>query len=189
MIVAGVFATLIAWSLSANLSISVVNAQVGMMNNSLRNNQQIAHRYTALQDLVDQLQEKSNLIERLDTGVKISAALGEISFLVGEKITLTDFACNGEEFKPEMTMPASSVRLGKMHSAKKGSLPSENLRFKLVLKGTAENAADVTAFITRLEKSGYLCQVVLGFLKNVKDTAAADFEVRCYVANYIIEEV
>lgn len=188
MIIAGIFITLIAWSFSADISMSIVNAQVEMMHDSLRNNQQIASRYIDLQALVSDLQRKSDVLDKLDTGVKISDALGELSYLAGENIIFTELDYRGEVFKSESTPSQSSVRLKTESSANKDSMPSENMRFKLVLKGVASNAADVTAFIARLEESDYLCQVIPGILKNIKDTSAADFEISCYIANYIIEE-
>jgi hypothetical protein len=167
---------------------SIVNAQVEMMHDSLRNNQQIAHRYIDLQALVSDLQRQSDVLDRLDTGVKISDSLGELSYLAGENIIFTTLDYRGEVFKSESISSQHSVRLKNVRSAKKDSMPSENMRFKLVLKGVAANAADVTAFIARLEESDYLCQVIPGILKNIKDTSAADFEISCYIANYIIEE-
>jgi hypothetical protein len=189
MIIAGVFVTLIAWSFSANVSISIVSAQVKMMHDSLRNNQQIAQGYTDLQKQLTHLQNKGEVLSKLDTGVDISAVLAELSYLVGNNIILTRLNYSGEVFKLKQAESRPSVRLGKNSFNKQTFMPSENVRFKLTLKGTAGNAADVTAFIARLEGSEYLCQVIPGILKNVKDTSAADFEVSCYVANYIIEEI
>jgi hypothetical protein len=189
IIIAGIFITLIAWSFSADISMSIVNAQVEMMHDSLRNNQQVARRYIDLQALVSDLQRKSDVLERLDTGVNISDAIGELSYLAGENIIFTTLNYRGEVFKLQSTPSRPSVRLETVRSAKKDSMPSENMRFKLVLKGVAANAADVTAFIARLEESEYLCQVIPGILKNIKDTSAADFEISCYIANYVIEEI
>ena len=68
IVIAGVFVTLIAWSFSASLSISVVQAQVNMMQKSLDNNQQIAHRYSILQGSLEKLKKKKDVLKRLDTG-------------------------------------------------------------------------------------------------------------------------
>ena len=67
------------------------------------------------------------------------------------------------------------------------AMPPENVRFRVVIKGVAENAADVTAFIKRLEQSDYLCQIIPVTLQNIKGTFAAEFEINCYVANFILE--
>lgn len=187
IIIAGIFVTLIAWSFSADISISVVEAQVEMMHTSLKNNEQVARRYTDLQNLVDHYKSKDEVLERLDTGVKISGILAELSYLIGENITLTKLDYSSEVYKFADDSSRSSVRLGKPQSLKNDSMPDDNVRFKIVMKGIAENSADVTAFIARLEASQFLCQIIPGTLKNVKDTSIADFEVSCYVANYTIE--
>ena len=187
IVIACVFATLIAWSFSASLSISVVEAQVDMMHDSLKKNQQIAHGYTILQDSLEKLQEKKTLLDKLDTGVKISSTLAELSYLVGKNISLTSLNCTSEVFKTKKTVSGSTVRLGKPASDRKDIMPPENVRFKIVIKGVADNAEDVTAFIKRLERSEYLCQIIPVILRNIKDTLVAEFEINCYIANYAIE--
>jgi len=188
IIIAGVFITLVAWSFSASLSISVVEAQVEMMQNSLDHNQQIAQGYAVVQGSLDKLQAKKSLLERLDTGVRVSSTIAEISYLVGKNITLTNLSCLSEIYKTEeVDKKSSSVRFGKAESQKDDVMPAENTRFKIVIKGVADSAADVTAFIKRLEQSDYLCQIIPVILRNVKDTSFAEFEINCYVANYVIE--
>jgi hypothetical protein len=187
IVIAGVFITLIAWSFSASLSISVVQAQVGMMQKSLDNNQQIAHRYTILQGSLDKLKKKKDVLERLDTGVKISSALAELSYLVGDNVSLTVLNYSSEVFDPATSGSGSSVRLGRAVAGKVKAMPPENIRFRIVIKGVAENAADVTAFIKRLEQSDYLCQIIPVILQNIRGTFAAEFEINCYVANFILE--
>ena len=186
IIIAGVFITLIAWSFSASLSISIVEAQVEMMHDSLKNNEEIARGYTHLQGSLKKLQKKKTLLEKLDTGVKISSTLAEISYLVGENITLTNLSYKTEIVKPQKGASGSSVKLSKS-TVKNGALPVADMRFKIVIKGVADNAADVTAFIKRLERSDYLCQIMPVILKNIKNTSAAEFEIKFYVANYIME--
>lgn len=187
IIIAGIFVTLIAWSFSASLSISVVEAQVEMMHDSLKNNQQIAQGYGVVQKSLDKLQAQKSLLERLDTGVNMSSTIAEISYLVGKNISLTNLNFMSEVYKTEKSKPKSSVRFGKAGSDKQDILPAENIRFKISIKGVADNAADVTAFIKRLEQSDYLCQIIPVILRNVKDTTLAEFEINCYVANYVIE--
>jgi len=187
IVIAGVFVTLIAWSFSASLSISVVEAQVDMMHDSLKNNQQIAQGYTVLQGSLVKLQEKRGVLERLDTGVKISSTLAELSYLVGGNITLKNLDFSSETFETEKFAAGSSVRRGKIGVAEEDAMPPENVRFKIVIEGVADNAADVTAFIKRLEKSDYLCQIIPVILKNIKDSSSAEFEINCHVANYLIE--
>jgi hypothetical protein len=187
IVVAGVFITLVAWSFSASLSISVVEAQVKMMHGSLKNNQQIAQGYTDLQGTLGKLNEKKDLLEKLDSGVMVSSTLAELSYLVGKNITLTNMDYKSEVFEYEKMTSGSSVRLSKMSSDKKEAMPSSNVRFSIVIKGVADNAADVTAFIKRLVKSEYLCQIRPVILRNVKDTSAAEFEINCYVANYVVQ--
>ncbi|MBW8016371.1 MAG: PilN domain-containing protein [Planctomycetes bacterium] len=187
IVIAGIFITLIAWSFSASLSISVVEAQVEMMHDSLKNNQQIANGYTVLQGSLGKLEEKKDLLERLGTGVKISSMLAEISYLVDKNITLTNLNYKSEAFVPENIAFGSSVRRGRANSGMKDAMPSESIRFKVAIKGVADNAADVTAFMKRLGQSEYLCQIIPVILRNIKNTSAAEFEINCYVANYIIE--
>ena len=126
IIIAGVFITLIAWSFSASLSISIVEAQVEMMHDSLKNNQEIARGYTDLQGTLKKFQKKKALLEKLDTGVKISSTLAEISYLVGENITLTKLSYKTEIVKPQKGASGSSGKLSRS-TGKNGQSPVREL--------------------------------------------------------------
>lgn len=187
IIIVGVFVTLIAWSFSASISISMVEAQVDIMNDSLKNNKEIAQRYARLESSLSTLQQKANILDKLDSGVNISAVLAELSFLVEDKITLTELDVESEIFAQGKKSSGSSVRLGSGRAGKVDPMPPANIRYKVVVSGSASSSADVTGLIARLEESDYFCQIIPGYLRNIKNTVATKFEISFYVANYSLQ--
>lgn len=187
IIIVGIFAALMAWSFSASFSISMVEAQVDLMNDSLKNNKEIAQRYARLESSLGVLQQKANILSKLDSGVNISAVLAELSFLVGDAITLAELEVELEIYTQGKKSSGSSVRLGSSKAGKAEAMPPANIRYKVVVSGSASSSAGVTGFIARLEESDYFCQIIPGYLRNIKDTTATKFEISFYVANYRLQ--
>jgi len=187
IIIVGVFAALMAWSFSASFSISVVQAQVDMMNDSLKNNKEIAQRYIKLQSSLSSLQQKADILDKLDSGVKISAVLAELSYLAGEGITITELGIESEVYSKNKKSTGSSVRLGSGGSGKVVAMPDVNVRYKIKVTGRSLQSAQITGFIAKLEESDYFCQVIPDYLRNIKDSSATEFQVSFYIANYTIQ--
>ena len=72
IVIGGLFFGMLAWNFSAGYSVSLLNAQVDVMSNSISSNDTIAGRYQEFQDNLTELQRKWELLELLDPGLKMS---------------------------------------------------------------------------------------------------------------------
>ncbi len=186
IVVVGLFLGMLAWNFSAGYSVSLLNAQVAVMANSINSNDKIAERYQKFQDNLTELQHKSLLLEKLDPGVKMSCVIGELSFLVQDKVILTKLKIKGELLEKEESRTATTgISFSSVHRKADEAMPEGDIQFKVMISGLASSAAEVTAFISRLEESVYFSQIVPGFMKNIKDSSETDFEISCYVDNYV----
>ena len=186
IVIGGLFLGMLAWNFSAGYSVSLLHAQVEVISNSISSNDKIAERYQVFQDNLTGLQQKGQLLGRLDTGVKMSWVMGELSFLVKDKVILTKLDIKGEVLKTEVSEGAvSGVSFSSGQVKADQAMPGGDIQFKVIICGRASNAAEVTSFISRLEKSVYFNQIVPGFMKNIKDSSETDFEISCNVANYV----
>jgi hypothetical protein len=133
-------------------------------------------------------EERAERLERLDTVISIPAVFGELSFLATDKIVVTELEINSEVLKDDSEARKAGVtRLGSAKNQRKSAMPEPNVRFKVMLTGIAAGPADVTDYISELEKSPYFCLVVPGLLQHMKELTATKFQISCYVANYITE--
>lgn len=187
IIIAAIFTSLVLWSFSASYTISAIEAQVDCIYKSLNNNKKIEQRYNELKDSLHGIQKSVEVLTKVESGIKVSPLLAELSHLVKDGITLTSVDVNAEEFKPKDKAGRTGVRFGGGQSNQKDSLPATNIRFKMVINGIAVNAADVTAFIASLEQSDYFRNVIVGYLQDVKKSSDTSFEVNCYINDYRIE--
>ena len=187
IIIAGVFLSLVAWSMSASLSLSIVQAQVNMMHRSLKNNESIEMRYNALKTSLEKMHERADLLEKLDSGVNISSLIAELSFLAGDEITVTKLDIISETLELKNGSKTSKGKSPSSGQNKNKAMPDDRVRFKIQIYGVASSTEDVTELIARLEQSDYLRSVIPRIMKNIKDSKATRFEITCYVANYIIE--
>jgi len=186
IVVGGLFLAMLLWGFSGSYSISLLNAQVEVMENSISGNNMIAERYQKFQDEMSVLQSKVELLEKLDPGLKISCVLGELSYLSTDKVLITKLDIKSEKMIFEGGVSkAGSVRFSSVQKAAGKSMPESDVRFRVIINGQAVTAAKVTSFISEVEDSPYFCQIVPGFMKNVKDSSETNFEISCYIANYV----
>ncbi|MBW8034667.1 MAG: hypothetical protein FVQ79_03135 [Planctomycetes bacterium] len=184
--VGGLFLAMLAWSFSGSYSVSLLNAQVEVMENSISGNSMVAVKYQEFKNRMSELEMKSGLLKKLDPGLKMSWVLGELSYLSTGNALITKLDIKSEKMSIEGGASRSdSVRFSSGQKEADKSISESDVRFRVIVKGQAINAAEVTAFISELEESPYFCQIVPGFMKNVKDSSETDFEISCYVANYV----
>jgi hypothetical protein len=186
IVVGGLFLTMLLWGFSGSYSISLLNAQVEVMENSINGNNMIAERYQKFENRMSYLQRKAELLEKLDPGMKMSWVLGELSYLSTDNMLITKLDIKSEKMIFEGGVRnAGSVRFSSVQNAADKSMPESDVRFRVIINGQAITAAEVTSFISELEDSSYFCQIVPGFMKNVKDSSETNFEISCYIANYV----
>jgi hypothetical protein len=117
------------------------------------------------------LQEKAEIIEKIDSKIDVADVLAELSFLIDEKIVLNNVELIAEKFKGSQQELQSSqitsvVRAVRATINENQKLPLGDVRFRVVISGVAADASDVAALICKLESSPYFCQVVPSFSRN-----------------------
>jgi sensor c-di-GMP phosphodiesterase-like protein len=189
LVIGGLFLTMILWSFAASCSISAVEGQVEIMQNSLDSHKTIAKKYKRYEKVLVLLSERAERLEKLDTGISISAVFAELSFLATDQILITELEINSEVLKNDSdAVKAGLAKLSSPGKEQKSAMPESNIRYKTMLTGIAASAADVTEYIAKMEKSPYFCLVVPGLLQHMKDSTATKFQINCYVANYLTEK-
>lgn len=150
--------------------------------------------YEAARKELTRLKEKESLIGDTGTKIDVAGVLGELSFLIDEKIVLTGFALSGETVSDQAGIKSAPggnlVRSARTAAGKGERQYLGNLRYKVTASGIAADAAAVAQLICRLEDSPYFCQVVPLYSRERKTEsknfgyAVTEFEVAFYVANY-----
>jgi hypothetical protein len=184
IVIIGLFVTMIAWSLAAGYTISAVEGHVEIMQKSLDAHQNIEAKFDQYNQAFSLLQERGEKLDRLTPTVEIASVFAEISYIASDNIMLTEF-----EIRSEIYEGASGKANAKSRSRgqKNMAMPDPNTRYKIHVTGIAANAAAVTDFMAQMEKSPYFCLVIPGLLQDMKDSVAMQFQISCYVDNYVME--
>jgi hypothetical protein len=209
----GMYAMMMVWSFAATYSVSRAKTESVIRAKRQAEAESVSARVTELENELRELQKKGESIKEIDSRIDVASVLGEMSFLIGEKIVLSKVEFLAEKFadKSEAKSAASTkavvraVRRTRSHDRRE--LPLGDVRFRVVIAGVAADAGDVAALICKLEDSPYFCQVIPSFsrsatielnratpapaLRDVTDVAGtkgtvqvSEFEMNCYLANY-----
>jgi len=184
IVIIGLFVTMIAWSFAASYTISTVEGHVAIMQKSLDAHQNIEVKFDKYNQAFSLLQERGEKLDRLDPSVEVASIFAELSYIATDNIMLTEFEIRSEIFKGA-SGKASARSRGK--GKNKMAMPDPNTRYKIHVTGIAATAADVTDFISQMEKSPYFCLVIPGLLQHMTDSVATQFQISCYVDNYVME--
>jgi len=183
-----IFAAIVLWSFGTSYSVSRAKAQIGRIQDSLAANADLAAEYNQFGSTMAQLRKKAETLEKLDHKTNIANVIAELSFLITDNITLGKLDIYLESFQPgSASANKSRVKLGHRRTGAPSAMPETNNRFKVVITGIATGAQDVAALISKLEDSPYFCQIIPGFSrsKKIKELTATEFEISCYLANYV----
>jgi len=187
-VIIALFAVSVAWSFATGFSLSRAEARVKQLRQARGENLHMSAEYTSLNNTITKLRQKNDILTRLDPKLKISNVLTEVSFLVTENIVLGKLDIQCESFQNgSVSAGFSTVRLGQRQRNAETVMPEEDRRFRVVMAGIASDPADVAVLIARLEESSYFCQVIPSFSRNkkTKKIAVTEFEITCFVANYV----
>ena len=188
LVIGGLFVTMMTWGFAASYSISAVEGQVDIMQDSLDSHKTIAVKYAHYEQVLSLLDERADRLNKLNTGVSISGIFGELSFLATDEIMLTEMEIKSEVLKSDSdAIKAGLIQLGTTQDKRQSAMPEPNTRHKIMLTGIAAGAANVTDYISELEKSPYFCLVIPEILQHTKESTATKFQISCYVANYLTE--
>jgi hypothetical protein len=196
IVLAGIFAVMVVWNFTAVRSISQAKAALAEHTTGRSDLKSASHKFAKIKSQMTKLQKKLEVIQRIDSRIDVASVLGEISFLVNEKIVLSKVWFTAERFTGEAENKKSggSAVRSAGHNRGKEAMPLGDVRFKVVISGIASDAGDVARLICRLEDSPYFCQVMPSFSQNKeietragaveKDFQVSEFEIGCYLANY-----
>jgi hypothetical protein len=196
---------IIIWNFLAVESVSNATARIDQIVPKYAEAEKNTREFINLQKQLEQLREKTLLLEEVDSRINVPSVLAEISFLINERTVLDEVTFVAEEFTlNQQTSGGSTVR------PVESSLPGGanpvigNVRFKVTISGMTTDASDVAELICKLEDSPYFCQVIPLYSRNTKrrasdkitrnlrfarsDTAGdyhlSEFEISCYLDNY-----
>ncbi len=191
VVIVGLFTVMVCWSFLTSRSISKAHAQVDVVDKSLTAGASLAGEYGKLQSRLSQLAQKQQILEKLNPKVDISNIIAELGFLIDGDIILGKLDIQTEPFHAASGPDKSTVQLNYGGDNSKNAMPYENRRIKVLIAGIAAGAAEVATLISRLEGSPYFCRIIPGFSRNkeVNDVQTTEFEISCYVADYIEHKV
>ena len=203
---AGIFGVMVMWNFITAHSISKARAELTQMQASQAGEDSASAKLAEVKSKLANLQRKARSIEEIDSKIDVASVLAEMSFLIDERIVLSKVQFIAERFEDnEQATPGSGFAGAQIGG--KGSLPLGDVRFKVVLSGSAADAGDVAALVCKLEDSPYFCDVIplfsrnkqlqrgnnpaegmLSYNRNVSKSAdvfcVSEFEISCYLANY-----
>ncbi len=199
VIIVGVFVIGVVWSFFAAHSISKVKAELEAAKAKRSEAVKASVEFEKVKSQVTDLRKKLKILNEIDSRIDVASVLGEMSFLIDERIVLSKVTLTAERFveEREAAVPRGGAKAVRPAGESFGSgeaAPVGKVRFKVVVYGVAPDGKDVAELVCKLEDSPYFCQVYPSFSRSSKieagdGTAAADylvteFEIGCYLANY-----
>ena len=210
----GVFVVMVVWNFITTHTISKAKAQYAQMSTRQAEAEGLSAKFAELKSELRGLQKKMESIEEIDSKIDVASVLAELSFLIDERVVLNKVVFDAEKIedkqRAELSPPAGTVvRAVRTELGEKRKLPLGDVRFRVVIDGVAVDASGVASLICKLEDSPYFCQVVPSFsrtaeinvtgnpslrsrAKNVNGGREArgkiqvsEFEIGCYLANYL----
>ena len=182
------FVALLVWSFVAGGFISRARAQVDDREDLLEMGKPFEAEYHEVSQEISLLEAKADLLSRVRPKANISEIIAELSYLMSDRIVLSRLHVEHESLDLSSgSGRKGAVRLLSTRRQAVSSLPAANTVLHVVMSGIAAEASDVARLISKLEESRYFFRIVPGYSKNKKvgQFMAVEFEIRCYVANYI----
>ncbi len=189
------FLVMVAWSFFTAHSVSKAEAELARGMVRPHEGPAGSGEFADIRHQVVELQEKLELIGRVDSRIEVASVLAEMSFLIDDQIVLSKVRLSADGFENEYakTTTPSVMRVAGMKGVGKQA-PLGDIRFKVVISGVASDASEVGELICKLEESPYFCQVVPSFSRNKlmqvgtgfrrENLQVSEFEISCYLANY-----
>ena len=182
------FVVLLAWSHAAGSFVSRAKAEADRVQSLLEVKESLAQVYCEMKETVADLQANTHVIERVEPRVDLSHVIAELSYLVSDRIVLSRIDIQSEAVRAVPTGKKKDiVRIAAGTGRTSSALPEESIRSKVTIAGIAAEGSDVASLISKLEESPWFCRVIPGYSrsKETKGVATMEFEIGCYVANYV----
>lgn len=182
-----VFFFMMMWSFSTSRSLSAARAKIDWTENFLNANSSVGAEYNSLQAELASLHGKTDVLEKLKNRTDISSIIAELAFLTGDNIILSSLDLHVEKFHDSTDDKARQGVVLVTRSEKADLVVEEDMVLKVVVAGVAANASSVAQLISKLEDSSYFCRIIPGFsrTKEIKESMVTEFEISCYVADFI----
>jgi len=194
IILGAVFALMMIWNFVTVSSVSTANAQVESLVGQLQDAKSVSGQYFSLQQEIDQLKLKADVVEMIDSHINVAATLAEITYLTGDRIALNRIILKSEPLVGGNLLKGNAIRSAGSYSKTKAEGKLGKSRFRIIVSGVACDATNVAELIVRLENSPYFSQVIPSYSRNKQITDKAsnmskqyqisEFEISCYLANY-----
>lgn len=192
-IIAAIFATMMVWSFVVGHHVKSVSAEVEGIQAAFAKGKDRVQQTLKLESEIEAMKQKAALLEKITSRTKMTAILGELSYLVEENIILSKLSLTHEPiegFKKESSVSGAVVQIGDSKPQQNPVIPAVPSRVKVILTGIAATPADAASLIARLEQAEYFEEVALVFSrpKKIADKNVTEFEIRCFVADYQIQK-
>jgi hypothetical protein len=192
-IITVIFAVMMIWSFIAGGQVSRASAEVGEIQSAFAKSRDKVNLAQQLQGEIAQMEQKKALLDAITSRTKVTAILGELSYLVQENIVLSKLSLTSEpidELKKESSASGAVVQIAASKRQQNTAIIDAPSRLKVTLAGIAARPADAAGLIAGLEQDDYFQQVTLVFSrpKKLADMDVTEFEICCYVADYRIQK-
>lgn len=192
-IIAVIFTVIIIWSFIVGAQVSHASAEVEDIQAALAKSRSKVYLAQQLQGEIAQMEQKTALLDAITSRTKVTAILGELSYLVQENIVLNKLSLTSEpieELKKESSVSGAVVQIAPSKQQQNPTVVDAPSRLKVTLAGIAARPSDAAGLIAGLEQDEYFQQVTLVFSrpKKLADMDVTEFEIRCYVADYRIQK-
>jgi Tfp pilus assembly protein PilN len=207
-VLAGIFVIIVVWNFISAKSVSNATAEINQIASKYAEAEESVQKFANLQKQLDQLKERADLLEEIDSRINVPGILAEISYLVDDRIVLNEVKFAAEEFvqnQPNQTAGSSTVRDASFRSSDNTGLAIGNVKFKITIRGVSTDASDAARLICKLEDSPYFFRVIPVYSRNTTKSKGTDkmsrelgiakadatgdyrlneFEINCYLENY-----
>ena len=190
-LMAALFTLMLGWGFVVNGHISHVSAEVQEIQTAFEKGRIRSEQAAGLQVRIAEMKEKATLLDKIESRTKMTAILGELSYLIGENVILSNLSLQNELIrdpgKKNTSASAAVVQVGGSQKDDQDDVvPVSPSHCKVVLTGIAARPADAALLIARLEETEYFDGVFLVYSKpeKIKDKDVTKFEIRCFVADY-----
>jgi len=190
-----VVVVMVVWHLVTVHKVSRTRQQLAK--NAVVQTQNASDEFARLKNQVVELQRKAQQIEGLGSRIDLPAVIGELSFLIDEKMVFSSLELVAEKFRSvqhEQQKSRRGVRpaADSLSGAKSPSVG--NVRFKITIKGVACDAGDVARLVVALEDSAYFREITSSWRnRTIKNTSpseefeVSEFDIGCYLGNYRLD--
>ena len=191
-LLAVMFTLMLGWGFIINGHIAHVNAEVQEVQTSFEKRQLQAQKALDVETRIAKMRQQKTLLDTIETRTPITAIIGELSYLIGENVILTELSLENQPIEQSNingnTTSAVVVRASELQKKDKQDevIPSSPSCCKVVLTGIAARPADAALLIAHLEQAEYFNHVSLVYSKpkKVKDKDVTEFGISCMVADY-----